>query len=162
MASKKFAFDPEAPAADAPSAAVRGANPASYVELLGLRTTDPVKLHRRSAMGLSYNSFLRLRLKIGLPNAQFAEAIRIPSRTLQRRKKAGKLEPDESDRLVRMARIFAMVIELFEGNMPAAQAWMTTPLLALAGNSPLEFASTEVGAHEVESLIGRLEHGIPV
>ena len=26
---------------------------------------------------------------------------------------------------------------------------------------PLEFARTEVGAGEVESLVGRLEHGIP-
>ncbi|MCH7682562.1 MAG: DUF2384 domain-containing protein, partial [Gemmatimonadetes bacterium] len=29
------------------------------------------------------------------------------------------------------------------------------------GGIPIEFSSSEVGAREVENLIGRLEHGIP-
>ncbi len=31
---------------------------------------------------------------------------------------------------------------------------------ALAGRKPIEFARTEVGAREVEDLIGRLEYGV--
>jgi uncharacterized protein (DUF2384 family) len=33
---------------------------------------------------------------------------------------------------------------------------------ALGNQVPLEFAASEVGAREVENLIGRLEHGIPL
>ena len=82
-------------------------------------------------------------------------------RTLARRKEAGRLEPDESDRLMRASRVIARAIELFEGDREAARTWLTTHLRALGDHTPLEFAKTDVGAIEVENLIGRLEHGIP-
>jgi uncharacterized protein (DUF2384 family) len=52
-------------------------------------------------------------------------------------------------------------MELFEGDGDAARSWLTARQPALGGMAPLEFAGTDVGAGEVESLIGRLEHGIP-
>ena len=71
------------------------------------------------------------------------------------------VEPDETDRLVRTSRVFARAIELFEGNSDNARRWLTNPVGALGGRTPLDFASTDVGAIEVENLIGRLEYGIP-
>ena len=85
----------------------------------------------------------------------------ISARRLARRKEAGRLEPDESDRLMRASRVIARAIELFEGDREAARTWLTTHLRALGDHTPLEFAKTDVGAIEVENLIGRLEHGIP-
>jgi putative toxin-antitoxin system antitoxin component (TIGR02293 family) len=57
-------------------------------------------------------------------------------------------------------RILALAVELFEGDVKAAKKWLQTPQRALGGAVPLEFASTEAGAKEVENLIGRLEHGV--
>jgi uncharacterized protein (DUF2384 family) len=37
---------------------------------------------------------------------------------------------------------------------------LTRPARALDGQTPLDFAGTEAGAREVESLIGRLEHAV--
>jgi uncharacterized protein (DUF2384 family) len=37
---------------------------------------------------------------------------------------------------------------------------MTTPCEELDDTSPLDFSRTEIGAREVEDLIGRLEHGV--
>jgi putative toxin-antitoxin system antitoxin component (TIGR02293 family) len=51
-------------------------------------------------------------------------------------------------------------VNLFEGDVPAAMTWLTTPRKALGGRPPLSYARTEPGAREVENLIGRLEHGI--
>jgi len=90
-----------------------------------------------------------------------AELIQIPTRTLTRRKSEGKLAPEESDRLVRASRIFGRAMELFEGDSRAARGWLTSAQPALGGLVPLEIARTDVGASEVESLIGRLEYGIP-
>ena len=86
----------------------------------------------------------------------------IRERTLARRKESGRLEPSESDRVARISRVFARAIDLFDGSVDGARAWLTQPAGALGDRSPLEFARTDAGAIEVEHLIGRLEHGIPV
>jgi putative toxin-antitoxin system antitoxin component (TIGR02293 family) len=84
----------------------------------------------------------------------------IPERTLARRKTAGKLAPDESERLLRIANLFEKCVELFEGDVTAAVNWLTSPKKALNQERPLMYARTEFGAREVEDLIGRLEHGV--
>jgi putative toxin-antitoxin system antitoxin component (TIGR02293 family) len=58
--------------------------------------------------------------------------------------------------------LVGLALQLFEGNLQETRSWLTTPHMALAGEAPLAFAKTGVGAREVEHLIGRLEHGIPL
>jgi putative toxin-antitoxin system antitoxin component (TIGR02293 family) len=96
----------------------------------------------------------------GLPLDVIAPLIRLPARTLSRRRAAGKLRPEESERLFRLSMIVDKAIALFEGDTTAAIQWLQTPQPALAERQPLDFARTEVGAREVEDLIGRLEHGV--
>src|ERR671921_2902210 len=132
-----------------------------YVALLGLRTYEPLALDRQVRKGLGYSSFSRFQRNTGLTAGDIARLIQIPTRTLTRRKAEGKFAPEESDRLVRAARVFGRTMELFEGDVAEARRWLAAPQPALAGRAPLEFARTEVGAGEVESLVGRLEHGIP-
>jgi len=95
-----------------------------------------------------------------LPIETVAGLVRLPARTLSRRRAAGKLLPDESERLFRLSKLVDKATALFEGDMAAAIQWLQTPQPALAGRQPLEFARTEIGAREVEDLIGRLEHGV--
>ena len=111
--------------------------------------------------GFPYAAFEELVKRTGLSREIAATAMQTPLRTLARRKEEGRLRPDESDRLLRLARIFGLCLDLFAGDPSEARGWMTTQQLALGGRTPLDYASTEVGAREVESLIGRLEHGIP-
>jgi putative toxin-antitoxin system antitoxin component (TIGR02293 family) len=132
-----------------------------YVALLGLRTYEPLALDRQVRKGLVYSTFSRFQRNTGLTGGLIAELIQIPTRTLTRRKAEGKFAPEESDRLVRAARVFGRTMELFEGDVAQARSWLGSPQPALGGMIPLEFARTEVGAGEVESLVGRLEHGIP-
>lgn len=133
-----------------------------YAALLGLRTYDPVRLHTRVEEGLSYAALVRLRRALDLPVSRISELLRIPPRTLARRKEARRLEPDESDRLLRLSRLVGLALRLFEGDLPATRGWLTTPHPALGGEEPLQLATTEVGARQVEQLIGRLEHGVPL
>jgi putative toxin-antitoxin system antitoxin component (TIGR02293 family) len=132
-----------------------------YVALLGLRTYAPLALDRQVRKGLGYSAFSRFQRNTGLTAGAIAELIQIPARTLTRRKAEGKFAPEESDRLVRAARVFGRTMELFEGVGTEARGWLTSPQPGLGGRIPLELARTAVGAGEVESLIGRLEHGIP-
>lgn len=144
-------------------AQLQGGHPAPhyYVTLLGLRSTGTEALVDRVHAGLPYTAFERFRRNVQLSIQQLAELVQIPIRTLSRRKARKRLQPDESDRLVRASRIFAEALELFEGDLAGAKRWLATPQPALAGRTPLDLATTEVGAREVEQLIGRLEHGIP-
>jgi len=131
-----------------------------YLSLLGLRSFDTAALLKRLDEGLSYAAFERLRRRLEVTSQGLADAALITHRTLARRKKAGRFGPDESDRLVRIARVFSRAIELFEGDSEGAREWMMQPRRALGGPSPFEMARTEVGAGEVERLIHQLEHGV--
>lgn len=130
--------------------------------LLGLSTFDAAGLHDRVESGLSFSALERLRSALDLPMSQIAELIRVPTRTLARRKEAKRLQPDESDRLLRITRIVGLALRLFEGELSETRRWLLAPHSALGDETPLGMATTEIGAREVEHLIGRLEHGIPL
>ena len=133
-----------------------------YVALLGLSTFETAALHGRVEAGLSYQALERVRQALGVTAAQIADFIWVSSRTLARRKESRRLQPDESDRLVRLARIIGLTLRLFEGDLDAARRWLLADNVALGGEAPARMTTTEVGAREVEHLIGRLEHGIPL
>ncbi len=132
-----------------------------YVALFGSRRYDPLHVDEQVRRGLSFSAFVRFQRNTDLPARLIAQAAEIPERTMARRKESGRFSPEETDRLVRLSRIVGRAIELFEGQTDAARGWLTSPVLALGGRAPLDFASTDVGAIEVEHLIGRLVHGIP-
>jgi putative toxin-antitoxin system antitoxin component (TIGR02293 family) len=46
------------------------------------------------------------------------------------------------------------------GSRDAASRWMQESNRSLGGETPLDYAETEVGAREVEDLLGRISHGI--
>lgn len=138
-----------------------GRPPDGAARVLGLRTRGPLELADALRRGLSYAALERFRTRVGLAAGEMADLLQIPPRTLARRKERGRLEPDESDRLVRLARVFVHVVDLFDGDDAGAWRWLAAPQRAFAGRQPLELAKTDVGAREVEHLVGRLEHGIP-
>lgn len=132
-----------------------------YVVLLGLRAQEALRLFAAVRHGLAYSAFEHFQRNAAIGAQRLAELVGIPPRTLARRKADGRLDPEESDRLVRLARVFGRTLELFEGDAEATRAWLTRPARALGGKTPLELAATDVGTTEVEALIGRLEYGIP-
>ena len=142
---------------------IRGVLPGGsyyYVTLLGLKAEDPKRLLELVEAGFSFRAFERFRCNINLPSGKLSELIRIPARTLHRRKSEGKLRPEESDMLLRASRVFGRALELFEGDDGRARRWLCSPQRALGGSTPLSLARAEVGAGLVEEFIGRPEHGV--
>jgi putative toxin-antitoxin system antitoxin component (TIGR02293 family) len=127
---------------------------------LGLRPTTTTKLIEQLDVGLSFEALQAFVSNSGLDLLALATLIGIPERTLARRRSAGRLAPEESERLLRISNIFEKAVELFEGDADAAVLWLTTPKKALNGQQPLQYSRTEPGAREVENLIGRVEHGV--
>ena len=110
--------------------------------------------------GLPYSMLEELTVAIGGSQKELARVLGIPATTLGRRKRAGRLTPAESDRLVRLARLTDMVLAMMRGDAAAARGWLNTPQDIFDDETPLHRASTETGGREVEQLIGRLRHGV--
>lgn len=131
-----------------------------YARLIGVKVKNPVDLVRHVEKGLAFTAVEALQQQMDLAAKEMAQLLDIKFRTFLRRKEAGRLQPAESDRVLRTSRLFARAQDLFDGNQEAARAWLMTPQRALGGAVPLEIAKTEVGAREVEQIIGRLEQGV--
>src|SRR5215212_9606759 len=126
--------------------------PHTYTLLVGLDYYDLPNIVKAIQKGFSWKSFERFVENIALPAEVIAEIIGIPPRTLARRKKEGRLKPDESDHLLRLARVFAKSLQLFDGDREAATLCLTDLNMALGNIAPLDYARTEIGAQEVEAL----------
>jgi putative toxin-antitoxin system antitoxin component (TIGR02293 family) len=116
---------------------------------------DLVRLIRRG-MPVGVIQFI---LDSGRLTAGELDQVVLPRKTLAHRRKLGTLTPEQSDRLVRVARLLAAAEETF-GNQVKAGEWLRRPTTALAGERPLDLLDTDEGAREVETLLGRISHGI--
>lgn len=109
--------------------------------------------------GLPADRVEKLRDSLQLPAGEIADLLSIPSSTLSRRRQAGRLDKDESERAYRIAHLALRATEVF-GSLDRARVWLKKPQYALGGVVPLAFADTEPGAREVEDILLRIDHGI--
>lgn len=127
--------------------------------LLRSKDVRPTTLSRRVERGLPFRVFEELAAKLGLTREDFGALLRLSPSTLYRRRRAGRFEAAESDRLWRYLQLYASAVEVLEGP-DAAAGWLGTPLPALGGRSPLEAARDAPGARAAEDVLVRLEHGV--
>ncbi len=128
--------------------------------LLGMSAADSIEISAQVLIGFPFTRLARLQKTTRLSWELVSRFVGIPLRTLTRRQHEGRLRPDESDRVWRASTLFDLAVDLFEGDIAGAREWLVTPQSGLGGEIPVMFAATEVGAREVESLIGRLEYGV--
>jgi putative toxin-antitoxin system antitoxin component (TIGR02293 family) len=108
--------------------------------------------------GLPVSSFSAVAGYTQLTRETLARAAGIPLRTVQRRTASSRLKRDESDRLARVARIYALA-ETVLGSRQAAEQWMLSPNWSLDGARPVDQIDTEVAGREVEDSLGRIDNG---
>jgi putative toxin-antitoxin system antitoxin component (TIGR02293 family) len=108
---------------------------------------------------LSVKAFDRLCKNLDISEKALAKTLHIAVSTLARRKKSGRLTFEESERLFRIARLYDRTLEVFKDRQ-MTRKWLKEPAWALGDTPPLEFAETELGAQEVDDLLGRIEHGV--
>ncbi len=113
----------------------------------------------RIRAGLPVSEFDTLRGLLQIPAEELSGYLNLSRSTLMRRRRSGRLAPDESDRVIRYARLFGMAADVLGGH-DEARAWLRQPARALGGTVPLDFAQTEAGAREVENILGRIESGV--
>ena len=109
--------------------------------------------------GLSAAAIDAMAKAIRVTQSELATTLAIPERTLARRKKEGRLNSEESAKLLRLARVIGRAAETFE-DLDAALDWLKSPNAALSGASPLSLLDTEIGAESVTDTLGRIAHGV--
>jgi len=110
--------------------------------------------------GLPAEALFSLAKRLSLNQAEISSKIGIPQRTLSRRlTRNARLTAVESDRTVRLARVFATAAETLGSEEKAAQ-WLKTPNRALRDGTPLDQLDTDPGVREVEDLLGRISYGV--
>lgn len=137
---------------------------AAVAELLGGAATLKADIHREFDLisvvraGIPAISIRSLAEKTETPISLVGEIVRIDKSTLMRRlRERRRLKPDESDRVLRFARTFAVAQSTLGDR---ARAWLNMENRALGGAKPIELLDTDSGAREVENVLGRIEHGV--
>lgn len=128
-------------------------------QILRLRSPTANDLRRGVEAGLPYASLEALMSRFGLSRSEVASVLGLPARTMARRKRERRLRPDESDRLLRLARIAAEAARIL-GTEEKAAGWLRDENMALGGEVPLELLRTDIGARQVEEILGRIEYGL--
>ena len=118
---------------------------------------------------------LREAVELGLPVASLRRVVRrvaggaseeaeltnrlVPRTTLQRRKQ--RLSPRESEHLERLARMTALAEHVWE-DAEHAHEFLTSSQPQLGGRRPVDLASSDLGTRQVEELLMKIEHALPV
>lgn len=140
-------------------ASYRPATPYSRMsDLLDAEISDETDIVRLTETGISSRAFKRAAKALG-----FAHALIAPETTVRRRLKGNeRFSEAESERLIRLTRVYAEAVELF-GDEAAALNWLNTPQTFIPGDapiSPMALSSKDSGARLVEALLRRTAHGM--
>jgi putative toxin-antitoxin system antitoxin component (TIGR02293 family) len=124
-----------------------------------MKATHSTELVRRIQKGLPFSQLQALKKQLDLPLDELASKLSISRATLHRRKGGGRLSAQESDKVVRFSRLLEHAANVF-GDVEKGRAWLKFPQYGLGGAVPLDYAKTEVGAREVDNLLGQIEYGV--
>jgi putative toxin-antitoxin system antitoxin component (TIGR02293 family) len=129
-----------------------------FEELLGVRSGSEQEVVHLVERGLPLTVLDRL-LERGLSKAEMFDVI-IPARTLKHRKsKRQPLSREESERVVRAARVLAKAAAVI-GEDKSALAWLRSPKKRFQGRSPIEMLTTEPGGRLVEEMLIQIDEGM--
>jgi putative toxin-antitoxin system antitoxin component (TIGR02293 family) len=111
------------------------------------------------AAGLPAGVVRHLAESTGTSLKQLQDITLIDRSTFSRRTKhRARLKIDESDRVARVARVAALATEALGHD--EGLRWLREPNVALGDRTPLVMLGTDVGARQVEQIIGRIEYGV--
>ncbi len=129
------------------------------IQSIGIQAKNTDDIISALKQGFPADSFDKLRDRLKVSDNLLSKIVQIPKRTLTRRRQDGRLRTDESERVLRIARVYDKALDVLE-NEEAAENWLKKPARGLGYKIPLEYADTELGSQEVINLLGRIEHGV--
>ena len=127
--------------------------------MLGRALRTPEDLVARVREGLPFSALMVVSEQYGISREVLCAILHLSRRNLLRRKEQNRLSAEESDRLYRLARVLAHANRVFRDPEESAD-WVQAPNRALGKQQPLSLLDTDIGAQQVDDVLGRIEHGI--
>ena len=127
--------------------------------VLEATANDITAAEKTILQGIAWAEAEHLGSLLGVPINRLAAILQIAPATMQRRKTAGRFPVDESERIVRFARIWFLACQAL-GGAAGARCWLFREQHGLSGRIPVDVARLEIGARSVESLLHRIDYGI--
>ncbi len=119
-----------------------------------------IRMAEEIRRGLSVRTVPELMSFLGIKEDRVLHIIGLNKRTYQRRKAENRpLDPEQSDKAFRLARIGSRAEEIF-GDSESANAWLKAPNRALGGQVPVDLLDTDAGTEAVEEVLTRIEYGV--
>ena len=113
------------------------------------------RMHEAVLAGLPVALAADLAHELGLPRAQIARWMGVSFRRSVMSVQVGEV-------FCRLVETLDALLELYEGDLDGALRWLTSPVLTLASERPIDLLVTEPGRRAVLQVINALEHGLPV
>jgi putative toxin-antitoxin system antitoxin component (TIGR02293 family) len=130
----------------------------TFEQYLGISPNSALELAEIAEKGLPTESIAYLKEK-GLTFSEVSEII-ISPRTLKHRKARGEqLSLEETDRMLRVARIIALAEQVF-GNHEKALIWLRQTDERIKNRAPLSMLHTESGGRLVENMLWQIDEGV--
>jgi len=129
--------------------------PALEAKVLKATPMDLVVMVREGLPWALYQGVLK---DLGLTDQLAAGVLQIPLRTLTRRK-GGRLDPRESERVMRLLRLRIKAQDVL-GTREQASHWLETPNRALGGATPISLLDTDIGTQAAEDVLTRIAYGV--
>jgi putative toxin-antitoxin system antitoxin component (TIGR02293 family) len=121
-------------------------------------TGDPMAQVGMVREGVTWEAYRGAMDGLGLTDQAAAGVLHIPPRTLARRQ-GGRLDAQESERLLRLLRLVAQATEVL-GTREKAMHWLALPNRALGGAPPQSLLDTDIGTQAAEAVLTRIESGV--
>ena len=138
--------------------AAMATNNLTLEQYIGVSQKSALDLAEIAEKGLPTNSIAYLKEK-GLTFSEVSEIV-ISPRTLKHRKARGEqLSVEETERMLRVARILSLADQVF-GSHEKALTWLRQVDERLNDRTPLSMLHTESGGRLVENLLWQIDEGV--
>jgi putative toxin-antitoxin system antitoxin component (TIGR02293 family) len=94
-----------------------------------------------------------------ITSLDMARILHVSDRTMRRYETESVLNPEQSERLIELARLFAHGMAVF-GSKERFRRWLQSEVYSLGGQKPFDLLDTSIGIGLVNDVLGRIEYGI--
>ena len=109
--------------------------------------------------GIRRSLFTKMAKHIGLPQKGLAQTLGLEERTLRNRSAHQRFTEVESEKSLRVARVYAKAIDAL-GSDESARKWIVSTIKSLGNRRPIDFLETDVGTQEVLNVLNAIEWGV--
>jgi putative toxin-antitoxin system antitoxin component (TIGR02293 family) len=134
------------------------ASSAQLFELIGIPPLSELDLALLTERGIPTKSVAVLKER-GLTFTEISDIIVSPRTLKHRNARKEPLSHDETDRVVRVARILSLAEEIFASREKALK-WLRLPDDRLENRTPLTMLITESGGRLVENMLWQIDEGV--